>query len=210
MPRPKIIEERREEILKAFEACIVRKGFAETTLADVAYEAGHPRPLVRYFIGNRDEMVSCLIERILTRGESRAKSLLSRKTSYTLEELADILLDQIYVDNTTKVIIMELWHLAIRDEALRVKLSSLYRRLVLEVVNKIKDYSSDTETKKIYDAALSATSLAVGMAFLNHIELKTNDPFCIRSHIVDIISDAGVKTKTRLNTRQKRERGRKS
>jgi len=40
MARPRIGEERREQILKAFETCVVRKGLAKTTLADVADEAG--------------------------------------------------------------------------------------------------------------------------------------------------------------------------
>ena len=75
MARPRIGAERREEILVAFEACVARKGLAKTTLVDVAEQAGQPRPLVRYFIGNRDAMVTALIDRLLERGEAQFRRL---------------------------------------------------------------------------------------------------------------------------------------
>ena len=57
MARPERGEERREQILNAFEVCVGKKGLEGTTLSDVAREAGLPRPLLRHFMGNREEMV---------------------------------------------------------------------------------------------------------------------------------------------------------
>ena len=76
MPRPSIAAERREEILQAFETCALRKGLEATTLADVAEEAGLPRPLVRHFMGNRAEMVSGLIERMMQRASQAIEQAL--------------------------------------------------------------------------------------------------------------------------------------
>ncbi len=189
MPRPKISDERREEILKAFEACVVRKGLTETTLEDVAVESGLPRSLVRYFIGNRDNMVNCLIERILNRGEKRAISFLNKISNPTPEQITDLMFDELLGDNTTSIIIMELWHLALRDDKLRIKLASVYHRLIDEVVNNIKDDSTNKETKKIFDVAFTATALAFGTALFNYMGLTGYDSSFIRSHVTKIITD---------------------
>ena len=69
MARAKVGDERRGQILAAFEACVVRDGLAKTTLQKVADEAVLPRSLVRYFIGTRDEMVNVLIDGMMARAE---------------------------------------------------------------------------------------------------------------------------------------------
>ncbi|HYF62206.1 MAG TPA: TetR family transcriptional regulator [Herpetosiphonaceae bacterium] len=57
--------ERREELLDAFERCIVQYGLEGTSLEQVADEAGMTRSIIRHYIGNRDELVDALIERII-------------------------------------------------------------------------------------------------------------------------------------------------
>ena len=196
MARPKISEERREAILEAFETCVVRKGFTETTLDDVAKEVGLPRPLVRYFIGNRDEMVNCLIERVLTRGEARMNVILSQRESFTPAEISDALFDQIFADKTTNVVMMELWHMSIRDETLRLRLAVIYRRVVLEVSTRIKQNATGKDANRAFDVAFAAVSLAFGMSFFNFMGLDANDSSRIRSHVDAVIAGVDVKTNT--------------
>jgi AcrR family transcriptional regulator len=161
MARPTVGAERREEILSAFEACVVRKGLAKTTLSDVADEAGQPRPLVRYFIGNRDAMVTALIDRLLERGEAQLR-LLSRGS--TTEQAFEIVIDRIFADETTNMVMMELWHLSLRDAALRARLAAIYERVVFEIAALIE--GPDTGGR-----AFSAVALAFGAAFFRHLGL---------------------------------------
>lgn len=203
MARPKISEERREEILEAFETCVVRKGFVETTLDDVAREVGLPRPLVRYFIGNRDDMVNCLIERILARGEARMNVILSQNKSFTPADISDALFDQIFADGTTNIVIMELWHLSIRDEALRMRLASIYRRIVFEVSARIQGNAARKDANRALDVAFAAVSLAFGMSFFNFMGLSANDSSRIRSHVEAVIAGADVEA----NTHSSRKKG---
>jgi len=170
MARPRIGDERRQEILSAFEACVVRKGFAKTTLTDVAEQAGQPRSLVRYFIGNRADMVNALIERLLEKGEAQFRQLpRDGETRDTLNQL----LNAIFADDTSNIVIMELWHLALRDETLRKRLAAIYQRVMLEVAALVgEDASSDN--------AHAAVSLAFGSAFFGHLGLAPNSPDNIR------------------------------
>lgn len=178
MARPKLGDTRREEILAAFEDCVVRKGFSRTTLADVAEAAGQPRPLVRYFIGNRADMVSALIDRLLERGEAL---FLQVPKGGTAGQALDLVLDRIFADQTTNIVIMELWHLSLRDPALRERLGAIYRRVIFEVTALLGD---DAEP----DAAFAAVSLAFGAAFFRHLGLAPQQPGSVRAAAQRLLS----------------------
>jgi AcrR family transcriptional regulator len=182
MARPTVAEERREEILAAFERCIVRKGFAETTLADVAEEAGQPRPLVRHFIGNRGDMVSALIERLLERGEAQLKRAAPGEDA---EEALDLLLGAVFADAATNIVIMELWHLALRDVHLRKRLSAIYERLVLEVAALGAGASGQAIGR---DRAFAAVSTAFGTAFFRHLGVEPPAPGAVRGAVRQLLS----------------------
>jgi AcrR family transcriptional regulator len=167
MARPKVGEDRRAQILAAFEACVVRKGLAQTTLVEVAEEAGQPRSLVRYFIGNRADMVSALIDRLLERGEAQFRQVPKGAT-------ADQLLDTIFADETTNIIVMELWHVALRDAALRARLAAVYERVILEV-------AALSEADSSRNRAFAAVSVAFGAAFFRHLGLAPTNAESIRS-----------------------------
>jgi AcrR family transcriptional regulator len=61
--RKSVVAVRRTEIVDAVQRCIVRKGLAATTMADVAREAGMQRSAISHFLGTRDEVITAAIER---------------------------------------------------------------------------------------------------------------------------------------------------
>ena len=63
MGRKSMVAIRRAEIVDAVQRCIVRKGLASTTMADVAHEAGMQRSAISHFLGSRDDVVAAAIER---------------------------------------------------------------------------------------------------------------------------------------------------
>jgi AcrR family transcriptional regulator len=65
MGRKSLETQRKEEILVAFERCIVKYGL-EVSLEQIADEAGIKRSLIRHYVGNRDALVHEVIERITT------------------------------------------------------------------------------------------------------------------------------------------------
>lgn len=176
MARPRIGQERREEILAAFEACVARKGLAGTTLTDVAQEAGQPRSLVRYFIGNRADMVNALIDRLLLRGEEQFRQWPGHGTP---EDMHRFVLDRIFADQTTNIVIMELWHLALRDDALRARLAAIYKQVILEVAAMMAD--ENDPHPEAQDRAFSAVALAFGTAFFRYLGIAPASPDRIRA-----------------------------
>jgi AcrR family transcriptional regulator len=63
MGRRSMVAIRRAEIVDAVQRCIVRKGLASTTMADVAREAGMQRSAISHFLGSREDVVTAAIER---------------------------------------------------------------------------------------------------------------------------------------------------
>lgn len=64
MGRKSLATERREELLDAFEQCILQYGLEGASLERVAEIAGMTRSIIRHYLGNRDDFIDALIERI--------------------------------------------------------------------------------------------------------------------------------------------------
>ena len=189
MARPKVSEERREAILQAFERCILRKGLAETTLEDVAAEAAQPRSLVRYFIGNREAMITCLIERLLERGEAKIDLSLRRMVEGQPASVVRLLFDEVFADELTNITIIELWHLSLRDLALRERLAAIYHRLVFEVAASLGKGQRQQDGPDCFDTAYSTVSLAFGAAFFSHLGVKPHNPQRVRQIGAQLIAN---------------------
>jgi AcrR family transcriptional regulator len=65
MGRKSLAGERQEQILDAFAVCLRKDGFEGCTLERVAEEAGVQRSLIRHYIGNRDDLVTAAVNRII-------------------------------------------------------------------------------------------------------------------------------------------------
>jgi len=65
MGRPDLTEVRTIEILDAFEHCVAHHGLEGSSLERVAEEAGMKRSILRHYIGNRDDLINALAERVV-------------------------------------------------------------------------------------------------------------------------------------------------
>lgn len=77
MPRRDLSEERTEQILDAFERCIIRHGLESSSLEKVAEEAGMKRPIIRHYVGNRDDLILALTERFVERDRRRTLEMMA-------------------------------------------------------------------------------------------------------------------------------------
>lgn len=66
MGRKSLAEERKNDLLDAFERCIPKYGLEGTSLKQVAQEANMTRSIIRHYIGNRDDLVDALIQRVIS------------------------------------------------------------------------------------------------------------------------------------------------
>lgn len=187
MPRPKIDEERRTQILNALEACVVRNGIAKTTLANVAEEAGLPRSLVRYFMGNRDDMILKLFDRIVERGEVELANHLDGEANPKMSDYLDFLFESLLLDKTSNRLLGELSYLAERDDAAREKLRDLYHAGCMKIADKMKvDKIGRSDTAR-FDAAYAIFCLCYSHATFEDVGLSPRNPKKLRKLAENVI-----------------------
>ena len=135
MARPSIKEERREQILTAFEACVARFGIQGATLEKVAEEADLARALIRHNVGNRDDLLEALVDRFLARSRAAKDAMISglpkRKRMITLIQR---LFDASYFDSE----LMLLTEALIAGAAQDPKLASRMRQWTADFVASIE------------------------------------------------------------------------
>jgi AcrR family transcriptional regulator len=173
MARPRLTDQRMAQILDAFEACVVRNGLDGTTLEDVAREAGQPRSLVRYFAGNRAEMVSVLIDRMVERSTAKLRGLSDLDDGH---DLAALLLGDYFDDPVTNTVMAELWHLAMRSPPLRERLSGVYRGVLDDLAGRVAPPGCDEPDDAVRDATYAIFAMGLGALVLRHFGLEANDP----------------------------------
>jgi AcrR family transcriptional regulator len=175
MARPRIGEERREEILTAFERCVVRKGLLATTLADVAEEAGQPRSLVRYFIGNRDDMVAKLLDRMLERSRAQLRAVQAERGPNLTDAIVDLVFEKLFADEVSNIVMVELWYLSMRDEAVGTRIARTYRRLIEELARQMVEDGRGADDGDTFDRAYTIVSIAMGDAVFRKMGVRLND-----------------------------------
>lgn len=168
-------EERREQILAAFENCVVRNGIEKTTLEDIAQEAGQPRSLVRYFVGNRDELTALLIERLVRRTADRLAGIHASGEGSTAK-FAQAFFDEFFADELSNRIVIELWHMAIRSPELKARLFALYDGILQVVADELTRARPTMDARTAFDATYATFALGLGSAILAGIGLAPSDP----------------------------------
>ena len=94
MARPEIKDDRREQILDAFEHCVARYGLEGATLGKTAEVAGLARPLIRHNVGNKEDLQDALVQRFLLRSKTATDELVAFLPGENrLDTLLDILFD---------------------------------------------------------------------------------------------------------------------
>jgi len=189
MGRPPKFEERNEEIMQAFEACVLRKGLPATTLADVAEESGLPRSLVRYFMGNRDDMVDRLIERLMTLAQQRLDAARDEAGATSLSRLLDAWFGEIFADARSNALMGELWYLARTDAHVRERLHGVYAFAQDLLADALAREWPDVTAARTRAAAFAVLSLALGETALNDFGLSMPEKTSLRALADAIVSE---------------------
>lgn len=166
MGRPSIASSRVEEILTAFECCVMEKGLDKTTLVDIAEKSGLPRSLVRHFIGNRADLEAKLIVRVLERVERKFAILSSPTEGQSLETLRDFVMSEIFSDQALNRLVRELWHVAIRSERVKSALSNMYRQVLMQLSAHVASENNANDDEQINPDVFDIFVLGMGLTVM--------------------------------------------
>ncbi|NKB45738.1 MAG: TetR/AcrR family transcriptional regulator [Alphaproteobacteria bacterium] len=160
MARPSKKDQRRAEILAAFETCVARYGVEGATLERVAEEAGLARALIRHNVGNRDDVLSAFVETFLNRSTHEVDEMISElPDTKQIDTLIDWLFDPAYSDPKVVVIYEALTTAAANDADLAKKLRKWAREFVAAINALLAKNHPRAKTKDLDAVAAGLTGI---------------------------------------------------
>ncbi|MEC8428395.1 MAG: TetR/AcrR family transcriptional regulator [Pseudomonadota bacterium] len=160
MGRPSVKAERTEEILDAFERCVARYGVEGTSLERIAEESGLRRSLLRYYIGNRDELVEALADRFITKGERLMQETIALLPNENkVEALLEIFFADYEPDDSMALVAASLIASSSSYPKVQRKLRDWYDEFVLKISRVIQSDYPDADAERCWTIAVGVVGI---------------------------------------------------
>ena len=93
MGRPSLAEQRRVEICRALQSCVIRNGSYEmTSVKDIAQEAGMAAGMLHHYFESKDDILQVTAEMVLLELQNHLSDLLRIKDAAEREKMLEELL----------------------------------------------------------------------------------------------------------------------
>ncbi|MBU3917362.1 TetR/AcrR family transcriptional regulator [bacterium] len=179
MGRKSIQQERRLQILKGLNRCLLKKPYRETTIKDIAAETGINHGMLHYYYHDKEDILLNFVEYILDKYKqeflawTKRQSFLGFSEKEIIRELFKYINEKITLNKSLSKVFIALWEISLNNQRVKKKIKKLYQ----EWINIIADYlpqQKDEKTKM--DLALAVVAFFEGMAmFSSVLSLKKED-----------------------------------
>ncbi len=192
MGRKSLAETRINEILDAFEDCIIKNGIDYCSLEQIAVHANMKRSIIRHYIGNKDEVLNAMVSRFISNYQAEMKLgiLLLKK-----EKLITELLKNIFKTGSSQsddIIIAALWAKQGHNADIKKLLQSFYtelEKLFAEALSYSYPKASKTKVDKVAYILLCLMDSHSSMLALDLKTAKTNTLFQLAQQIVEGLNE---------------------
>lgn len=166
---------RRKAILRALHGCVMTKGYAKTTLADVAEAAGmYPSHLLYYFDG-KDAILEQYFLDVADKVVSRLESFSGEPPERQIELIANLFFAGEGIKKSEIGFMLECFGVAVNDSVLRDEKAELDRRCK-EYLRVLFEKSPQRIMQEARDCAEIAYAMLVGLRAAVYFDEKLNLP----------------------------------
>jgi len=164
MGRKDLTETRRNQILDAFERCIVELGISGATLTKVAEVAQINRGMIHHYIGDRNNLVFALIERLVgSYREEFSKYLEAHKDNPNVNTIVEYFFEEWSgAGPNDDVIIDALVAEAAQDSQILNLLLELYSLLENTITAELRNIYPNATEERCHNVAYAIMSMAYG------------------------------------------------
>lgn len=160
MGRKSLAAERREDILNAFEHCILERGIDGTSFQHIAQVLGMDRKMISHYFGNRETLVDAMAQRIATNFDSHMNEALANlEQSASVVELLDTFYDQKGATEQTETLWAEISAYATRSKTVRNRLQKSYNNMLESVGEALQRDYPDVPKKQLRTAVYTVVTL---------------------------------------------------
>jgi len=173
MARKRIQEERKQQILKALDACLQEKSFEKTSIKDIARVAGVNHGVLHYYFSSKEDILLNYIDYVIDDYQTQVREWLNEKdlSRYGKKEFIDELFgfvnNRITLNKGLSTIFVEIWEIALYHDSVRAKLRKAYIRWIDELVLNLSRFIEDKQFVK--NVSIAMVAFWEGMALFSTI-----------------------------------------
>ena len=173
MGRKSLAVKRREDILDAFERCILERGIEGTSFQHIAQVLGMDRKMISHYFGNREALVEAMTQRIDGDFNSHMnEALVNLEASASVLELVEAFYSQQKLTERTEILWAEISAYATRSEAVRDRLRQSYDKMFASIGEALKRDHPNVPKKQLQTAAYIVATLLDRSSMFEWIGVK--------------------------------------
>lgn len=189
MGRRDLTSERQDAILDAMERCIAKYGLQRTTLENIAAEANINRGLIHHYIGNRNDVVQLMVERLLERYQTSFENYAATRPESNHSEIVLGYYFEAWFELAPEddILFLELLAQSERDPHIRKLLLHLYDGIEKMIAKELAQLFPNADAKKRSSISYSLMVLAFAHATINWLGLPQAKQADVRSVAANLV-----------------------
>jgi TetR/AcrR family transcriptional repressor of bet genes len=199
--RKRLADKRRKEIAEGLYRCIVKHGYASTTVRDIAREANVRSGIIHHYFDSKDEILATLTAMTFDRHKESLLAVLQQNQGSDPRERLRLGIDFIFLrvagDRDLIKVFHELWNIAEHHTALNQSLKTLYRdyrtsvaTLILECLDGSRIPAEQRRTLAAF--LVSASEGASIQWFIDPRGMSLTKLARLANQLVESVADAAV------------------
>ncbi|HRR20509.1 MAG: TetR/AcrR family transcriptional regulator [Bacteriovoracaceae bacterium] len=162
MARKPVREERKKQIFRALDQCLLEKSFQQTSIKDISRLAGVNHGVLHYYFTSKEDVLLQYIDYVVEDFKSQMQELMSSENVSRMsqrdfiKEVFRFVNDRITLNRDLSKIFIEIWEIGVHNEAVRDKLRNTYLEWTQTLARNIAGGSTDSETASIMSIAMVA------------------------------------------------------
>lgn len=153
---------RRGEIVRALYRCMAQKGYAATTLSDIADEAGMSSSHLLYYYPGKEAILEAFFKAVLNAIDKQMSSLEDSGPEERIDAIARIFMSPKGLRKVDQGVMLDLYGQAVQNKAMRrVKIS--HDRRIKDMFVKLFEQTPRAPDTSAEDAAQSAYAMLLGL-----------------------------------------------
>lgn len=178
MPRKSVQKERRAQILAALNTCLQEKSFQQTSIKDIARVAGVNHGVLHYYFKSKEDILLCYIDYVMEHYRSLVEEWLGARdtTGYSrrdyIQAIFEFVNHKITLNQELSRLFVEIWEIALYNEAVRKKLQQSYT-LWIETLRAIIQKTA-VEGMEVTNLSVAMVAFWEGMALFSTVFDRTD------------------------------------
>jgi AcrR family transcriptional regulator len=171
--RKPVREERKKQILRALDQCLLEKSFHQTSIKDISRVAEVNHGVLHYYFKSKEDILLHYIDYVVDDFKSQVQEMLSSRNMDEMSkqdfvrEVFSFVNQRITLNRNLSKIFVEIWEIALYNEAVREKLTHAYKEWITILTRNINRGSTDPETASI--VSISMVAFWEGMSLFSTI-----------------------------------------